>query len=822
MKKAYLVLSLLFLMHWSQAQIVNIPDANFKNALVATNCVDIDGDNIPDEDADTNDDGEIQESEALAITSLSMVWEDITDLTGIESFTNITYLNVSVNKLTSLDLSENLLLQELRCSSNLLTSLSLPLHTALQKLYCRGNELTSLDISNNTMLSYLECKDNMLTTLDISQNTLLQTLDVENNMLTTLNTSQNFALFDLKCSYNNITTLDFSQNIALGGVQCSNNMLTALDFSQNPQFTGVNCKNNMITQLDLSSNTNLTYFVCSDNPLTSIDISNSPQLTNFQCDNTLLTELDFSNSKVVYFSCKNNPNLVFVNAKNGYVSYTDIDQIDITFNLSGNPQLEYICADEGLETRSFNRLTGARVNSFCTFTPGGNYIEIEGTTFFDPASDGCDINDSVFPNMSFIVDNGYIDTTITGNTSGNHELYVRGGTYTITPQLENPSYFTVSPTSITINAATASNPTVQDFCVTPNGTHDDVEVTIIPIEDARPGFDTTYQILYKNKGTTTLSGNVQLTFDDDLMDLVVANPIADTQALHSLTWNYTNLTPFETRTISLTMNINTPTDVPAVNGDDVLTYEVMVTPAADDETPDNNIMTLEQTVVNSFDPNDIRCLEGETVTTDYIGKYVHYLIRFENTGTASAVNVVVTDEIDTAKFDITTLRPVASSHAMVTNIKNENEVEFIFENINLPFDDASNDGYLVFKVKTLASLVENDTFENSANIYFDFNAPIITNTASTLIQDPLSVAEENLETAIKLYPNPAKELVQITSQTPIEKLELRTIQGKLIKSKNRQTTNFSSTVNISSLPTGIYLIKITTTKGTAIKKIVKQ
>ena len=234
-------------------------------------------------------------------------------------------------------------------------------------------------------------------------------------------------------------------------------------------------------------------------------------------------------------------------------------------------------------------------------------------------------------------------------------------------------------------------------------------------------------------------------------------------------------------------------------------------------------MNLQQTVVNSFDPNDIRCLEGETVTTDYIGKYVHYIIRFENTGTASAVNVLVTDYIDDTMFDITTLVPIASSHRMETRIKENNLVEFIFENINLPFDDATNDGYLVFKVKTLATLVENDIFDNKAGIYFDFNAPIITNTASTLISNPLSTTEENLaEATITLYPNPAKETIQITANEPIEKLELHTIEGRLIKTKNIASTSFSNTLDISFLPAGIYLMNITTIKGKAMKKIVKQ
>jgi hypothetical protein len=81
--------------------------------------------------------------------------------------------------------------------------------------------------------------------------------------------------------------------------------------------------------------------------------------------------------------------------------------------------------------------------------------------------------------------------------------------------------------------------------------------------------------------------------------------------------------------------------------------------------------------------------------------------------------------IDLAKFDIATLVPLKSSHDFFTRI-NGNKVEFIFENINLDFNDATNDGYVVFKIKTKPTLVVGNTFTNNANIYFDYNFPITT------------------------------------------------------------------------------------------------
>ena len=304
----------------------------------------------------------------------------------------------------------------------------------------------------------------------------------------------------------------------------------------------------------------------------------------------------------------------------------------------------------------------------------------------------------------------------------------------------------MSPASITVNFPTDASPFTQDFCVTPNGTHNDVDVTLIPLNIARPGFDTNYKLVYKNKGNTTLSGAISLTFEDDFMDLISSNPMTDSQAVNSLQWNYTNLAPFESREILVTMNLNTPTDTSfPLNADDTLAFETTITPVVADETMDDNTFTLSQLVVNSFDPNDKNCLQGTEVTTDLVGKYIDYMVRFENTGTANAVNIVVKDVINTAMFDVNSMVVTNASHAVATRIKDTNTVEFIFENINLPFDDASNDGFITFKIKTLSTLVIDDTFENKAEIYFDFNFPIETNNSITVIKDVLSTTELKVE-----------------------------------------------------------------------------
>ncbi|HOZ75249.1 MAG TPA: T9SS type A sorting domain-containing protein, partial [Flavobacterium sp.] len=224
-------------------------------------------------------------------------------------------------------------------------------------------------------------------------------------------------------------------------------------------------------------------------------------------------------------------------------------------------------------------------------------------------------------------------------------------------------------------------------------------------------------------------------------------------------------------------------------------------------------------VVNSFDPNDKTCLEGASITPEMAGKYVHYLIRFENTGTANAENIVVKDMIDTSKFDVDSLIPLNGSHEFVTRTSG-NKVEFIFENINLPFDDANNDGYVAFKIKTKPTLVLGDTFSNTASIYFDYNFPIVTEPAVTVIA-VLAKQDFVFDSYFRIYPNPASGILKIESKQNIEVQSIsiyNTLGQVVLVVPNAKATKV---VDVSGLQTGNYFIKIHTDKGTSNAKFIK-
>jgi uncharacterized repeat protein (TIGR01451 family) len=261
-------------------------------------------------------------------------------------------------------------------------------------------------------------------------------------------------------------------------------------------------------------------------------------------------------------------------------------------------------------------------------------------------------------------------------------------------------------------------------------------------------------------------------------------------------------------------------ETPAVNNGDRLSFNALITPVTGDEKPVDNSLALRQTVVGSYDPNDKTCLEGDVITPDLIGEYVHYLIRFENTGTYPAENVVVKDLIDLTKFDISTLTPTKASHDYVTKISDGNKVEFIFEKIQLPFDDANNDGYIAFKIKTLPTLVVGDSFTNEANIYFDYNFPILTNKAISTFKT-LGTPDFEFADYFSVYPNPVNDILNIETKNSIEiqSMAVYDVLGQIIIAVPDAST--VSNIDVSKLTTGNYFLKMNTNKGTSNGKFIK-
>jgi Leucine-rich repeat (LRR) protein len=835
MKKIYFLLIALCFFATTKAQIVNIPDANFKARLLESTSIpssttngyyvakDLAGNYFK---IDANNDGEIQESEALQVSYLyvsSVFGSKISSFIGILSFNNLTYLNCDYNSLKTLDVSGLKKLQVLECSNNFeLTSLNVHGLTNLITLTCIYNYLTVLDLSGLTNLKALYCSSSHISSLNINGLTNLEYLDCSQNQISSLDISGLTNIKDLYCFENQIISLDAGGLLNLQRILCFNNQLTFLNVNGLTNLDQLACAQNKLSELNLNRLTNLKGLSCNNNRLSSLEVNSLINLEALECSDNKLAALDTNGLiKLNYLKCSNNQ-LSSLLIKNGILGTPET-----VLEFYNNQNLRYICTDDFQLERVQNLIKygfpNCQVNTYCSFIPGGIFYTIAGTNKWDLNNNGCDISDPIFPNLYLKETNlkGDIIGSYISNSTGNYSISVQAGTHTITPVFENSIYFTISPTTANVTFPTQASPFTQNFCITPNGVHPDLEITLLPLRPAVPGFDAKYKIVYKNKGNTTQSGSVNLNFNDAVLDLVIANPTTTTQTTNNLSWNFSNLLPFETCEITFTINVNSPTETPAVNNGDILAYNASITSATTDETPTDNTFVFNQIVVNSFDPNDKTCLEGITISPSLIGQYVHYMIRFENNGTANAQNIVVKDMIDLSKFDISTLVPTNASHSFVTNITAGNKVEFIFENINLPFDDANNDGYIAFKIKTLPTLKVGDTFTNDASIYFDYNFPIVTKLASSTFKT-LGTQDFEFANYFTLYPNPAKEVLNIIAKETIEVQSMyvyNTLGQLVLVISNADKV---SKIDVSSLTAGNYFIKINSDKGSSNARFVKE
>jgi hypothetical protein len=263
-------------------------------------------------------------------------------------------------------------------------------------------------------------------------------------------------------------------------------------------------------------------------------------------------------------------------------------------------------------------------------------------------------------------------------------------------------------------------------------------------------------------------------------------------------------------------------ETPAVNNGDFLHFTATVNPIAGDELPSDNTFPYNQIVVGSLDPNDIVCLEGDTVLPSEIGNYLHYAVNFENTGDYYAENVVVRLEIDADKFDMNSLQLLNSSNPSSTRITG-NTVEFIMQNINLAAATGTppvgGHGDVLFKIRTKDNLVINDTVLQRAGIYFDYNAPVVTNDAETTFAQ-LSNPIFDFDNSIKVYPNPAHSILHINSDFNIQSIELYDIQGRILSTSLENSND--TTLDIGSKQDGVYFLKINTENGSKVEKIVKE
>jgi uncharacterized repeat protein (TIGR01451 family) len=741
----------------ANAQNIDIPDAAFKQFLLDASGTDAEGNPIV---IDTNDDNEIQIEEAEAVWGLTITG-DMASVVGIEAFTNLRTLAFDA-------------------AGSLNDVINLTTLVNLESLQFTGAApalgVTSLNIQGLTILEELTIADSFLAagTLDVTGLTGLKNLTLTNTA---------------------IEVIDFLQLTGLETLSATGIPIAGYNLTACAQLQSLSVKDTSVVPALL--------------------LDEKPLLTFIEI--TGLTEgpgqLDFSgcialDTLILDFYTGAGPR--YLNLKNGVAAYTVLD-LELQ---SGTDSPLYVCIDEsseGLLPEPDENNTQMLVSSYCSFAPGGAKNTITGVFTFDADSNGCDEADG-FTGISGIgISGGAEGSNTFSSAQGGYSFFTGAGDFTVMPQFENQEWFTLAPEEAALTfAAEDGSIAQQDFCVAANGTHTDVEVVVFPVGDAEPGLNATYRVVCRNKGNQVVSGNFTLTYDDEVFDFVQSNiPLSASPG--SITWGYTDLKPFQSRAVFATLSLNSPADEPAVNAGDELTFGVSQAPVAGDETIEDNTFTLKQIVAAAYNPIEITCLQGEAEHISRIGEYLYYSVNFQNTGTTPAEFVVVKNVINPEQFDINSLQLMYASHAIQTRVRG-NEAEFYFGNINLP---VNGKGSLLFKIKTVSTLQENDVVMQQSSVYFDYNAPLQTNEALTTFT-ALSAPVNELNDTVLLYPNPATDVVAISTNTALLQVELYDAQGRLLE------VTRSPLLNVASRQAELYFVKITTEKGSKVMKLLKQ
>lgn len=746
-KSLNLIIACLFIAFQMKSQVM-INDSLFLQALIAQN-------------VDTNQDGQIQFAEAEAVAELRVESFPITDFSGIEAFSNLTYLKIFRSLADTLDLTNNSKLVEVNLGDNELRAVHLNGLQQLSELSIRNNELDHLNLDGLTSLTEIDIENNHISNINLSQLTDLTKLDLDKNELDTI------------------------------------------DLSNNPRITNLHLSNNNFTSIEVRHLKNLVALVLHGCPITTLDV------------------MGLENLRSLWIS-KSSVRTLFMKGVEIYNAQLQFD---------GAP-LKYICADEDdffqiRDELNDERITDCQLTSLCPQTDQGISGGISGRVKIGQSAEDCDTSTNYLPYPIFDTEhldrNGQHLGVLIGTEAGAYDINFYG-TMTLKPKITYaPAWAYITPDYR--KEIYSSNPRnyVYDFCMIPNVDRLKTQLNIIPLQEFRAGFESRVIVRVQNTGTLPFSGTLTLRLPKDSVSFISADIDPSLIEFENISWEIQNLLPFQDVSIKTVLRFNSPMDTPPLKG----TENIQLCAELSDNDQHLNQICIDDAAVNSFDPNDKTHLGRDSMLIDQIPilSYLTYLIRFENTGTADAINIFISDTLDGISLLPSTIQIIDASHPVKLEMGNDDVAHFLFENIHLPFEEGINQGYVLFTLRHRRTLLSvDDVIKNNAAIYFDYNFPIITNEASIWITEKTvsinDVTNPDLS-SIDIFPNPSKELLnlELKSSIPLQ-ATIKDISGKSLISK--QVSRGINQLDISELPAGTYFVEILDNKGNSqIKKIVK-
>lgn len=444
------------------------------------------------------------------------------------------------------------------------------------------------------------------------------------------------------------------------------------------------------------------------------------------------------------------------------------------------------------------------------------FADLRGNVYVDMDS-SCSITatDIGVRGATVSIDPGY--TAITNANGDWHARVLTGYTYNV--HLNNNLYFTLADACgiDTIPVAVPDSNDVLGLDL-PKKTTQIVDASIsINCGIVRPGFSIYISTTVMNNSFTdmNISGSITLDSIYTTVSLPQTNPYFTIDSVSSgiprtIYFTCNNVLPQTQVVIPLFVQVPTLPTVAlgqAVTNSAVITVDGLV----DADLTNNQVSCLSQ-VTGAYDPNDKQVFsEGENV--DGIATpedtLLHYLVRFQNTGTDTAFNVVIRDTLDEG-LDATSFRYLASSHDVDIEFHEERIVHFVFNNILLPdsnVNESASHGFVEFEIKVdHPEMLE--PIENMAAIYFDFNPPIFTNTVSTERQLIESVNEVVTAVPVHVFPNPTTGALAVNlGGNPVDRVEVYNMMGKQLLQQYFDSTH-QADIDVRDLPNGMYLVRI--------------
>ncbi len=440
---------------------------------------------------------------------------------------------------------------------------------------------------------------------------------------------------------------------------------------------------------------------------------------------------------------------------------------------------------------------------------------ISGTVYYDfNQNQQKDANDYGVPNQKIWVSNpGYYVFT---DDLGKYYQYSTTGTYNIAWE-PNPDWqLTTNPSEYTINFINGNSSLHNDFGIYPTSEKHSLTSTITS-SLIRCNEDASFFMAVTNDGTYKETGHVSLNYTPNI-SLVAAYPpptnINTTN--HTMSWNYDNLYPFQTEKFHIVFHIPMTQPVTLI---DTVYRDSLSTDVVANKSSYSSLITC------AYDPNDKQVnpigINNEHFTQK--NQNLTYTVRFQNTGTSYAKDVIIRDTLD-PNLDWSSFRLRDFSHKVQTSISTDGLLTFTFKNIYLVDsieDFESSQGFVTYTISPKENLSENTVISNTAYIYFDFNPAILTNTTINTLVSLLPVTTKSIPDPLSfvLYPNPTsnKFNILIDKSTINRVLVMETIDlaGKVISHqpiKNQSARTFS----VDHLQKGMYFISLKDQKTGAI------